>query len=74
MKRTTAAERRVDAAIHMQRSKGRKKYGKGLNFRDAYDWNFEAIQELVDAVHYLACENLRLRRELKAIGAKTEAA
>lgn len=60
----TLPERRADEVLEIireQRRKGRATYGKGLDHRDAYDWQRMAIEELVDAVQYLAAENLRLR-------------
>lgn len=65
----TPAEQHVDhvlATLRKQRAKGRAKYGKGLDHRDAYDWRSEALQELADAVQYLCAENLRLRDLLRS--------
>lgn len=56
----TPAERLVDQVLAEQRAKGRATYGKGLDHTEPRDWNRMAIEELVDAVQYLAAENARL--------------
>ena len=46
-----------------QMQKGLNTYGQTLDDcpEDAYDWNVMAIEELTDAINYLAKENKRLK-------------
>lgn len=46
-----------------QMQKGLNTYGQTLDDcpADAYDWNVMAIEELTDAINYLAKENKRLK-------------
>ncbi len=63
----TLSELLVDSVISVQRAKGREKYGKGLDHADGHDWTQEALQELADAVQYLAAENLAVKERLAAV-------
>jgi hypothetical protein len=58
----TDAELHFDGLIAQRRRKGRETYGRGLEHRDAYDWNQMALEEALDLAQYLAAENLRLRQ------------
>lgn len=41
--------------------KGRREYGHGVRIHDPYDWRQMALEELLDAVIYLAAAVLRKR-------------
>ena len=45
--------------LEQRRERGRKKYGKGLDHNDNYDWLEMAIEEQLDALQYLLAEKLK---------------
>jgi NTP pyrophosphatase (non-canonical NTP hydrolase) len=65
----TEAERLFDDTVHEQRRKGRRTYGKGLEWRDGagdqapFDWRQMALEEACDLSQYLVAELARVRAE-----------
>ena len=59
----------IDRVLDKQNEKGMATYGQTLDDcpDEKYDWNVMAIEELVDAIQYLAKENLRLERKIKQL-------
>ena len=59
----------IDRVLDKQNAKGMATYGQTLDDcpDESYDWNVMAIEELVDAIQYLAKENKRLNKELKRL-------
>ena len=60
----TLAERRFDELVVERRAKGRKAYGKGLDYDDAYCWKLMALEEALDMGQYLMAHIVRLEAEI----------
>ena len=56
----------IDEVLDRQNQKGMSTYGRTLDDcpDGDYDWNEMAVEELVDALQYLAKENVILRKKL----------
>lgn len=61
----TKVETETIRTIQERNKKGRETYGKGLDYRDDYDWLDMAIEECADMLKYLVAEKLR-RQEMNA--------
>jgi len=60
---------RVEEQLLNQNAKGLAEYGVTIDDAndEEYDWNFEALGEVLDALQYQVKENMRLRKENKEL-------
>lgn len=55
----TEVEQEVAKILSQRYLKGRETYGKGLDYKDGYNWIDMAIEEAADMLQYLVAEKLR---------------
>jgi hypothetical protein len=60
----TEAERRFDELVVERRAKGRKTYGRGLEYDDKFCWKMMALEEALDMGQYLMAHIVRLEAEI----------
>ncbi len=56
----TEVEKETIRIIEQRNVKGRQTYGKGLDYKDDYDWLDMAIEECADMLKYLVAMKLRM--------------